>query len=252
MTHEQPAAYGAALEAARKEAYRPGEYVGQEGFMTAGEIRALAQRAAICRADAVLDLCCGVAGPGRLVAAETGCRYLGIDSDPGAVAVARRSAGDLPCRFAVARVPPLPAGSYDAVLLLETLLAFREKQPLLAAVALALRAGGRFVFTVEEGAPLTEAERAAMPMSDTVWPIPLAELLTLLERQGFEVGSVDDCTAAHRVTAAALADAFETHRPAISEAIGPRTVDGLVTSHRLWADWLGSARIRKLGVVAVR
>ena len=57
--------------------------------MTAGEIRHLARRAGIGPVDSVLDLCCGVAGPGRLVAAETGCRYLGVDQDPAAVALAR-------------------------------------------------------------------------------------------------------------------------------------------------------------------
>jgi len=252
VTHGDRAAYGEALEEARQEAYPPGEYVGQESFMTAGEIRGLAQRAAICRGDAVLDLCCGAAGPGRLVAAETGCRYLGVDGDPGAVEVARRSAGDLPCRFDVVRVPPLPAGPFDAVLLLETLLAFRDKQPLLTAVAGALRPGGRFAFTVEEGAPLTEAERAAMPGSDTVWPIPLPELLALLERHGFALGAVEELTDAHRVAALALGDAFDVHRPRIGARLGPGVVDDLVTAHRLWGHWMGSGRIRKFALVALR
>ena len=246
------AAYGAALEVARQEAYRPGEYVGQESFMTASEIRAVAERAAIGRADSVLDLCCGVAGPGRLLAAETGCRYLGVDADPEAIEVARLSAGELSCRFDLVQVPPLPAGTFDVVLLLETLLAFREKQPLLAEVARALRPGGRFALTVEEGAPLTDEERVAMPGSDTVWPIPLPELLTLLDRGGFTLGAVEELTDAHRVTALALADAFEAHRPEIGARLGPRVVDDLVTAHRLWGHWLGSGRIRKFALVAVR
>ena len=61
-------------------AYPPGEYVGQESFMSAGEIRSLA----VGRASApgsVLDLCCGGAGPGRLITAELGCDYLGVDAE---------------------------------------------------------------------------------------------------------------------------------------------------------------------------
>ena len=102
--------------------------------MTAGEIRSLARRAGIGPGDSVLDLCCGVAGPGRLVAAETGCRYLGVDLDPGAVAARprRARAGGLPAGSRSARSPPLPSGSFDVVLLLETLLAFPDKEPLLA------------------------------------------------------------------------------------------------------------------------
>ena len=212
-----------------------------EGFMTAGELRSMARRAGIAPGDSVLDLCCGVGGPGRLVTAETGCDYLGVDRDPVAVAAARRGAGELPCRYAEAQVPPLPRGPFDAVLLLETLLAFPDKEPLLAAVAGALRPGGRFAFTVEEGRPLAPEERAAMPAADTVWPVPLPVLLRALERHGFALCSVEEHTDGHRQAATALADAYAAARE-----------DDLVTSHRLWVDWLGSGRVRKLAVVAVR
>lgn len=249
---DERTAYGLALERARQAAYPPGEYVGQESFMSAGEIRSLAGRAGIGPDDRVLDLCCGVAGPGRLVAAETGCRYLGVDVDPGAITAARLAAGDLPCRFEVRRVPPLPPGAFDVVLLLETLLAFREKRPLLAAVAAALPSGGRFALTVEEGAPLTPAERARMPASDTVWPVPLPDLVDLLEQQGFGVESVEECSDSHRRTATALADAFEADAVAITAQIGGRVLEDLVAGHRLWAEWLAAGRIRKLSVVAVR
>ncbi len=244
--------YAAALEEARVTAYPPGEHVGQESFMTAGEIRALAERAGIHRGDRVLDLCCGVAGPGRLVAAETGCDYVGVDEDSTAIDAARRAAEGLRCRFEVRRVPPLPPGEVDVVLLLETLLAFRDKGPLIAAIAERLRPGGRFALTVEEGPPLTESEREQMPASDTVWPIPVPQLLALLERHGLRVRSVDEHTRAHRAAAAALADAFEQHRPRIAAAIGERAIDDLITAHRCWVRWLDSGRVRKLSLVAVR
>ena len=57
-------AFDRALHDARVSAYAPGEFVGQESFMTAGEIRALAAEAAVGPGVTVLDLCCGVAGPG--------------------------------------------------------------------------------------------------------------------------------------------------------------------------------------------
>ena len=217
-----------------------------EGFMTAGEIRALAQRARIGPGDAVLDLCCGVGGPGRLVAAETGCRYRGLDCDPAAVAVARAAAGELDCTFEVARVPPLPAGRSDVVLMLETMLAFRDKEPLLAAVAAALGPDGRFAFTVEEGEPLTPRERRAMPAADTVWPVPLPTLLDALRLHGLAIASIEDVTQRHRATAAARSRALE------AAPRGPhRDVDDLVAAHRLWVRWLGDRRIRKYAVVAV-
>ena len=152
--------------------------------MTAGEIRALAVRAGIGPGTTVLDVCCGIAGPGRFLTRELGCDYLGVDASAGAVAIARERAGDLPCRFAVAEVPPLPAGPFDVVLLLETMLAFADKDALAGGIGAALRPGGRFAFTLEEGAPLTAAERAAMPDADTVWLTPLDEITAALERAG--------------------------------------------------------------------
>ncbi len=170
MRQDDRAAFDRALHRARVSAYAPGEFVGQESFMTAGEIRALAVQAGIGPGVKVLDLCCGVAGPGRFLTRELGCAYLGVDASASAVALARERAGDLPCRFATAHVPPLPAGSFDVVLLLETMLAFEDKDALVSEIAAALRPGGRLAFTLEEGPPLTTAERAAMPDADTVWP----------------------------------------------------------------------------------
>src|SRR6185503_5594485 len=110
-------------------------FVEQESFMTAGEIRALAVQAGVARGVTVLDLCCGIAGPGRYVTRELGCDYLGVDSSASAIAIAREKTNGLPCRFAVADVPPLPEGVFDVVLLLETLLAFEDKDTLMDAVA---------------------------------------------------------------------------------------------------------------------
>ncbi|HEU5242425.1 MAG TPA: hypothetical protein VFU25_10435, partial [Ornithinibacter sp.] len=65
---------------AREAAFPAGEFVGQESFMTAGEIRSLAARAGIRPGVSVLDLCCGVGGAGLFVTRELGCRYLGVDA----------------------------------------------------------------------------------------------------------------------------------------------------------------------------
>src|SRR6185436_2524052 len=241
-----------ALHRARVSAYAPGEFVGQESFMTAGEIRALAVRAGVGPGAAVLDLCCGVAGPGRFVTRELGCDYLGVDASASAVAIARERAGDLPCRFAVAEVPPLPAGAFDVVLLLETILAFADKDALAGAIGAALRPGGRFAFTLEEGAPLTAAERAAMPDADTVWLTPLDDIVAAAERAGLAVTWQEDHSAAHRATAVALADAFAADGEVIAARIGRRALEDLLAAHRLWIEWLDAGRVRKLAVVAER
>src|SRR3954452_20079470 len=122
MNQGDRAAFDRALHRARLSAYGSGQFVGQESFMTAGEIRALAVRAGIGPGVTVLDLCCGIAGPGRFLTRELGCTYLGVDASASAVAIARERAGGLPCRFAIAQIPPLPTGPFEVVLLLETML----------------------------------------------------------------------------------------------------------------------------------
>jgi SAM-dependent methyltransferase len=250
MKQDERAPFVRALQRARIAAYPPGEFVEQESFMVAGEIRALADRAGIAAGVSVLDLCCGVAGPGRFITQELDCSYLGIDLSSSAIDIARESAGDLPCRFEVSRIPPIPAGPFDVVLLLETMLAFPDKEALLQAVARALATGGRFAFTMEEGLPLTDAERERMPDADTVWITPLQEMLTCLQRVGLVVRWQDDCSLSHRTVADSLIDSFAADATDIAARIGRRALEELLAAHRLWSDWLREGRVRKLAFVA--
>jgi SAM-dependent methyltransferase len=247
MRQDDRAPFHRALHRARVSAYGPGQFVGQESFMTASEILALAVRAGIGRGVSVLDACCGVAGPGRFLVRELGCAYLGVDSSSSAIAIAR--SGDEPCRFTVAHIPPLPAGRFDVVLLLETMLAFEDKDALVGAVA---AAGRRFAFTLEEGVPLTATERAAMPDADTVWLTPVEEMVAVLDRAGLAVTWQEDHSSAHRATAQALASAFADDGPSIAAQIGRRALDELLAAHELWIEWLGTGRVRKLALVAER
>ncbi|MBN9610064.1 MAG: class I SAM-dependent methyltransferase [Actinobacteria bacterium] len=218
--------------------------------MTADEIRLLAVRADLSPATRLLDLCCGTAGPGSLIAREFGCDYLGVDRNAASLAVARRRTAGLPCRFARRTVPPLPSGQLDVVMLLETLLAFRDKVALVGEIADRLVPGGRFACTVEDGDALTLDERAAMPDPDTVWPVPLGEMSDLLLRTGFRVMWTSDVTAQHFAVADALARQFAESREDIAAEIGVRRIDALIAGHRLWAEWMRAGRIRKHLLIA--
>jgi SAM-dependent methyltransferase len=218
--------------------------------MRAGEIRALAHRARFGPGVSVLDLCCGVAGPGRMITAESGCRYLGVDSSASSLATARELAGNLPCRFEQAHLPPLPEGRFEVVLLLETMLAFPDKDALVREVARVLEPGGRFAFTVEEGRPLTRQERAQMPAADTVWPVELPELTDVLRDAGLTVTWRQEHSSAHHATATALLRCYQADSPQIAGEIGAQATADLITAHQLWSDWLGSGRVRKFALVA--
>jgi cyclopropane fatty-acyl-phospholipid synthase-like methyltransferase len=252
VKQDDRARFDTALQRARLAAYSPGEFIEHEGFMSAREIRALADQAGITQGVSVLDLCCGVGGPGRFITGELGCSYLGVDLSASAIELARARARDLPCRFEVARIPPVPQGPFDVVLLLETMLAFRDKQSLLDEVSRALPTGGRFAFTIEEGAPLTAQERAQMPDADTVWLTPLQETLAYLERAGLAVRWQRDCSASHRAMAESLAGAFAEDADHIAAEIGRRAIEELLAAHQLWSAWLQKGRVRKFAVVAQR
>jgi SAM-dependent methyltransferase len=242
-----------ALERARAAAFPAGEYVGQESFMRAAEVRRLARQARVGSGVSVLDLCCGVAGPGRMITAESGCRYLGLDRSASALAAARQQAGKLPCRFEQAHLPPLPPEDrFEVVFLLETMLAFPDKDALAGEVARVLEPGGRFAFTVEEGRPLAQHERARMPGADTVWPIELAELTGVLRDAGLAVTWRQEHSSAHHAIAAALLRCYRADSPQIAGQIGKQAAAELITAHQLWSDWLGSGRVRKFAMVAVK
>ena len=218
--------------------------------MRAAEVRRLARQARVGSGVSVLDLCCGMAGPGRMITAESGCRYLGIDHSASALATARRLARNLPCRFEQAHLPPLPEGRFEVVFLLETMLAFPDKDALAGEVARVLEPGGRFAFTVEEGRPLTQQERTRMPGADTVWPIELAELTGVLRTAGLAVTWRQEHSSAHHATAAALLRCYLADSAQIAGQIGKHATAELITAHQLWTEWLGSGRVRKFAMVA--
>jgi hypothetical protein len=130
------------------------------------------------------------------------------------------------------------------------MLAFPDKDALIAEVARVLEPGGRFAFTVEEGRPLTRPERARMPAADTVWPIELAELTGVLRAAGLAVTWQREYSSAHHAIATALLGCYQADSPQIAGQIGKQATAELITAHQLWSDWLGSGRVRKFAIVA--
>src|SRR4051812_50076831 len=117
MRQDDRAPFDRALRRARRSAFAPGEFVDQESFMTAGEIRELGVKAGIGPGVAVLDLCCGIAGPGRFLTRELGGDYLGADARAAALDIAPKRAGGPPCRVVGAPNPPLPPRFFGGVFL---------------------------------------------------------------------------------------------------------------------------------------
>ena len=142
--------------------------------MRAAEIRALAVRAGIGPGVSVLDLCCGVAGPGRLH--HRGARVHATSAWTPAPARSRSRASAPPACRAGSRSP----GSRRSLRARSTwCCCWRRCSPsrtssrCCARSRRRCRSGGRFAFTVEEGAAADGGGAAAMPDADTVWLVPL-------------------------------------------------------------------------------
>ncbi|HEX5416358.1 MAG TPA: methyltransferase domain-containing protein [Chloroflexota bacterium] len=246
-----------ALRSAAADSFGPGEYVGQESFVTASEARELARAADIKAEDRVLDLCCGTGGLTCHVAEAIGCRILGVDRSPTAIRLARVAASAPHVRprvgFLVADATRLPlAGPVDAALLFETTLAIKDKGALLTEIRRVLRPGARFGLTVEEGIPFDRAEREGLSHADAVWLIPEEAFAALCKVRGFRLVWQEDHTAQHAVVAEHLLDAYERQRAEVAERIGSDLCDRLIADHRGWVHWLTTRRVRKLVIVVER
>ena len=89
-----------------------------------------------------------------------------------------------------------------------------------------------------------------MPDADTVWLIPLPDLLAGLEHVGLQPRSVEECSASHQAMVDAMIGAFVAEQAAITAGVGRRGLDELLAAHQLWSDWLKQGRVRKFAIVA--
>ena len=241
------------LHRLRMETYGHGEFVGQDSFMRAGQILTLARAAGSGAGKIVLDICCGSGGPAQYVAHRTGCRIIGVDLSSVGLLQARAVAFSDDVSYVVAEATQLPfAGEFDAVLLLETMLAIEDKAALLSEVARLLASGRRFGLTLEEGRPLSQQERWRIPAGDRVWIVPEAHFGELSHSTGFRVAWIEDQSITHAEVATRLAVTLSRSRDPIAAEVGADVCEELISAHECWSDWLRSGRVRKLAVVLER
>lgn len=125
----------------------------QDHYGGLAAVDALADRAAIAAGSRVLDVCAGLGGPARFLAARRGCRVVGVELNAGRAAGAFRLSRrvGLGRRVRVVRGDaqrlPFAAGVFDACISQEALLHVPDKAAVLAGCHRVLRPGGRLAFT---------------------------------------------------------------------------------------------------------
>lgn len=184
-------------------------------FLTLTEMRAVAVALQLTAGATLVDLACGMGGPGLWIARESGAKLRGIDVSSVAVTNARARAATLGLSgiaefsegtFAATRLPDEAA---DGVMSVDALQYAPDKQAAMDEAARILRSGGRLVFACFE---LESAQVAGLPVLGTD---PIGDYQPLLERAGFDIVSYGET--------AGWLDRLTSAYQAIVDAKGPIT-----------------------------
>jgi ubiquinone/menaquinone biosynthesis C-methylase UbiE len=177
-----------------------------EEFHSLGRVAtvALAEKAAITAADAVLDVGCGIGGPARYLAGTFGASVTGIDLTAEFCDIARdlnrrTGFGDrIDIRQADALDLPFPDASFDVVWTQHVAMNIADKPALYRELRRVARPGGRLAFfdiVGGSGEPL----QFPVPWADTPdlsHLIPVDEVHAAVTAAGFHIDSWEDLTEA--------------------------------------------------------
>ena len=172
----------------------------QDHYGGLAAVDALARLAGITARSRVLDLCAGLAGPARFLAARRSCRVVGVELNAGRAAGAARLTrvvgltGRVTLVRGDATALPLRRARFDACISQEALLHIEDKAAVLREAHRVLVPGGRLAFTDWIARPsLSDPERRRL--HDWMAATTLQELdgyRALLGRAGFTAVVAED------------------------------------------------------------
>ena len=137
----------------------------QDHYGGIAAVATLARRAGIHAGSAVLDVCAGLGGPARFLAARHSCQVVALELHAGRAAASGRLTRDVGLAGAVRTVRgdamalPFRRASFDACISQEGLLHIADKAAVLQECHRVLRPGGRLAFTDWVVHRLDDAER---------------------------------------------------------------------------------------------
>jgi len=167
---------------------------GNISFLTLAELHAVDAALGVGPDDVVADLACGAGGPGLWVAAQSGCRLVGVDLSAEGIAAARARATELALdgvasfRVGSFAATGLDAASVDGVLTVDALQYAPDKAAAYAEMARILRPGRRAVIAVFEVDP--DRVQGFPVLGDD----PITDHRPLLQAAGFAIESYEEST----------------------------------------------------------
>jgi ubiquinone/menaquinone biosynthesis C-methylase UbiE len=148
--------------------------------------------------DQVLDVGCGLGGPGRFIVDRFGCSVVGVDLLPFRIELAQTLSalagmgGRTSYRVADATQLAFEDGAFSQVWMLDVGIHIRAKQALFAEIARVMKRGGLFVMHDQTG-PLPTTMRPLRREAPYVAP-SLPRLIRLVEEAGMRVLTWRDTT----------------------------------------------------------
>jgi SAM-dependent methyltransferase len=200
--------YGHLASVIRAEAF--GEDFGQESWRSPAEQTEIAGLLKLEPEVCALDVACGAGGPSLNFVSRTGCRLVGVDIVPEGVTcanaeAAKRGLANRADFIVVAPGQRLPFddGAFDAVMCIDSICHFSERQLALQDWARVLKPGGRIVFTdpfVVTG-PLSKPEiDGRCTLGSNLFFVPPGFNESAASKAGLElVSSVDRAEAAAKI-----------------------------------------------------
>jgi cyclopropane fatty-acyl-phospholipid synthase-like methyltransferase len=241
------------LDQIGREAFRDGafgEYLGQTGYMTEGELRRFLGLLEVKPGSRMLEVGCGGGGCAVYIASKLRAHVTGIDLSGHGIRKARRLAhihgvqeGTHFERADASQPLKFEEDSFDAVLSNDAMLHIARRAAVLAEWRRILKPGSRMLFT--DAAVLTgiisseEISPSGQVGSGHLVPPGLNE--RLIEEAGFQLLIAEDLTASVEQIAKRISDGFAQHRDRAVELLGEEILKGLET-HYCWKHTLAKER----------
>ena len=216
----------------RAEAF--GEDIGQQSWLSAEEQDRLIAWLDLRPEHLLLDVACGSGGPTLRIAERTGCRVHGIDLEAAAIKTAQAWAGKRSptdrATFTVAdatRPLDFAPQSFDAIICIDAISHFPDRQAVLTEWSRLLKPGGSVVYTdplVMTG-PLSSREIAIRSSHGLVLFMPTSSNESAIAAAGLSLVRAEDRTENLARFAARRLAAREAHREALEKIEGKDEVD---------------------------
>ena len=224
----------------------------QDHYGGLAAVEALTRRAGISADSHVLDVCAGLAGPARFIAARCAARVTCVDLSPKRAAGAKRLTAlvglDRLVRMvrADAQALPFPRSAFTAVISQEGLLHVPDKARVLDECARVLRTGGRLAFSDWVATPrLSLNERRRLEEWMAAVSIQTQDSYRrLLARAGFTGILAEDLSEEWMGVLRRRLEMFRGLRAQTVARLGPRRYEEY---NQLYAFFVGLVESRKLG-----